>query len=239
MNSGEGCPEVGGQGVGGDGVRPGLDCDGPVAAGGLDELADGPAGLALDPAADCQCREDDGHVRLDRVAQMVVDGPGLQVAFGHPEGFLDLEQLVVGADDELRGHGRPVRAYGEVGDVSLQPGQVPCLRFELAVDALDRAVEGESVLRRGRALIELGRRSAGDTTLLQQVADIIRDPENRRPITVGTASVSQLGTAGLIAGGGAPAAALARELAAEWTTGERSDFAWLMRSSGIPWPQHA
>jgi hypothetical protein len=97
----------------------------------------------------------------------------------------------------------------------------------------------ESVLRRGRALIELGRRSAGDTTLLQQVADIIRDPENRRLITVGTASVSQLGTAGLIAGGGAPAAALARELAAEWTTGERSGFAWLMRSSGIPWPQQA
>ena len=96
----------------------------------------------------------------------------------------------------------------------------------------------ESVLRRGRALIELGRRSAGDTTLLQQVADIIRDPENRRLITVGTASVSQLGTAGLIAGA-APAAALARELAAEWTTGERSDFAWLMRSSGIPWPQQA
>lgn len=93
----------------------------------------------------------------------------------------------------------------------------------------------ESVLRRGQALIELGRRSAGDTTLLRQVADIIRDPENRRLITVGTASVSQLGTAGLIAG----AAALARELAAEWTTGERSDFAWLMRSSGIPWPQQA
>ena len=97
----------------------------------------------------------------------------------------------------------------------------------------------ESVLRRGRALMELGRRSSSDTTLLQQVADMIRDPENRRLITVGTASVSQLGTAGLIAGGGAPAAALARELAAEWTTGERSDFAWLMRSSGIPWPQQA
>ena len=40
----------------------------------------------------------------------------------------------------------------------------------------------ESAFRRGRALIELGRRSAGDTTLLQQVADIIRDPENRRLI---------------------------------------------------------
>jgi hypothetical protein len=68
----EGCPEVVGQGVGGgDGVRPGLDLDGAVAAGGLDELADGPAGLVLDPAADRQGGEDDGQVRLDRVAQVV------------------------------------------------------------------------------------------------------------------------------------------------------------------------
>ena len=50
-----------GQGVGGgDGVLAGLDCDGAVAAGGLDEFADGPAGLVLDPAADGQCCEDDG-----------------------------------------------------------------------------------------------------------------------------------------------------------------------------------
>jgi len=96
---------------------------------------------------------------------------------------------------------------------------------------------GESVLRRGRALMELGRRASIDTALLREVADMIRDPENRRLITIGTASVSQLGTAGLVGGGGEPAAALARELAAEWTTGERSDFAWLMRSSGIAWPR--
>jgi hypothetical protein len=96
---------------------------------------------------------------------------------------------------------------------------------------------GESVLRRGRALMELGRRASSDTALLREVADMIRDPGNRRLITVGTASVSQLGTAGLVAGGGEPAAALARELAAQWTTGERSDFAWLMTSSGIAWPR--
>ena len=68
---------------------------------------------------------------------------------------------------------------------------------------------------------------------------MIRDPGNRRLITVGTASVSHLGTAGLIAGGGISAATLARELTAEWTAGERSDFMWLMRSSRIAWPQQA
>jgi hypothetical protein len=47
----EGLAQVAGEGVGGgDGVRPGLDLDGAVAAGGLDEFADGPAGLVLDPS---------------------------------------------------------------------------------------------------------------------------------------------------------------------------------------------
>jgi hypothetical protein len=97
--------------------------------------------------------------------------------------------------------------------------------------------DGESVLRRGRALMELGRRASGDTALLQEVADMIRAPENRRLMTVGTASVSQLGTAGLVAGGGETALALARELEGEWPAGERSDFAWLIRNSGITWPR--
>ena len=96
--------------------------------------------------------------------------------------------------------------------------------------------DGESVLRRGRALMELGRRASGDTALLQEVADMIRAPEHRRLTTVGTASVSQLGTAGLVAGGGETALALARELARGWPDSERSGFAWLIRSSGITWP---
>jgi hypothetical protein len=90
----------------------------------------------------------------------------------------------------------------------------------------------ESVLRRGQALMELGRRATSDTALLHQVADMIRDPENGRLIAVGTVPLSQLGTAVLIAGGGEPAAALAYELAAEWEAGERSDFAWLMKAQG-------
>ena len=94
---------------------------------------------------------------------------------------------------------------------------------------------GESVLRRGRALMELGRRASSDQPLLEEVARMIRDPGNRQLITVGTVSVSQLGTAGLLAGGGTPAAALAREVAAQWPAGERSDFAWLMKNAGITW----
>jgi len=98
---------------------------------------------------------------------------------------------------------------------------------------------GESVLRRGRALMELGRRASDEAALLPQVAALVRDPGNRRLRTVGAVSVSQLGTAGLLAGGSGPAAALALELAAEWPAGERSDFAWLMTSSGTAWPRDA
>jgi hypothetical protein len=88
VNLVEGDPEVGGEGIGGgDGMPSGLDLEGAVSAGGLGEFADGPAGLVLDPAADRQGREDDGQVGLDRVALVVVDGPGLQVVLGHTEAF--------------------------------------------------------------------------------------------------------------------------------------------------------
>jgi hypothetical protein len=95
----------------------------------------------------------------------------------------------------------------------------------------------ESVLRRGRAIMELGRRASSDQALLQEVSGMIRAQENRQLMTVGTTSISQLGTAGLIAGGSDEAIDLAAELVQEWRRNEQSDFAWLMKSSGIAWPR--
>ena len=95
----------------------------------------------------------------------------------------------------------------------------------------------ESVLRRGRAIMELGRRASSDQALLQEVSGMIRAEENKQLMTVGTTSVSQLGTAGLIAGGSDEAIDLAAELVQEWHRNEQSDFAWLMKSSGIAWPR--
>jgi homospermidine synthase len=66
---------------------------------------------------------------------------------------------------------------------------------------------------------------------------MIRAQENRQLMTVGTTSVSQLGTAGLIAGGSKKAIDLAAKLVQEWHRDEQSDFAWLMKSSGIAWPR--
>ena len=90
----EGFSEVGGRGVGGDdGVRAGLDLDGAVAAGGLDELANGSVGLVLDPAADRQCREHDGQVPgrslgIDRDIRSDVVGP-MPAGNGSPFGSHD------------------------------------------------------------------------------------------------------------------------------------------------------
>lgn len=115
----------------------------------------------------------------------------------------------------------------------------PDLEFrDLNIDELRVIVtrNSGSVLRRGRAMMELGRRASSDTALLQEVADMIRAPENTQLMTVGTASVSQLGVAGLVAGGSERALTLASELVGEWQPDAQSDFAWLMRSSGITWP---
>jgi len=115
----------------------------------------------------------------------------------------------------------------------------PDLEFQdLNLDQLRliTARSGGSVLRRGRALMELGRRASSNTALLQEVADMIRAPENTQLMTIGTTSVSQLGVAGLVAGGSERALTLASELVGEWQGDAQSDFAWLMRSSGITWP---
>jgi hypothetical protein len=63
VDGAEGLAEVVGDWIGGgQDVLAGLDLDLAVAAGGLDELPDRPAGLRLDPAADGQGGEHDSEV---------------------------------------------------------------------------------------------------------------------------------------------------------------------------------
>ena len=86
------------------------------------------------------------------------------------------QSSVVAADHEVRGDRGAVGAGGEVGDVALQPGQVPGLRLELAVDALDRAVEGDEP-------VPLDRGQPGDG--LGGLGDLLVDPAQRPPGPVG------------------------------------------------------
>jgi hypothetical protein len=111
--------------------------------------------------------EHDREVSLDGVALAVVDRAGLQVGLGHAEALLDVPELVIAADHEVRGNQGAVRAGGEVGDVAFRPGQVPGLRLELAVDALSRAVQLDEP-------VPLDRRQARDG--LGCLGDLLVDP---------------------------------------------------------------
>ena len=94
-------------------MSAGFDLDGAVAACGSDEFLDAPAGLVLDVVTDGHRCDNDAQVGLDGFAQVVVDRTGLQVVLGHPEGLLDVPQLVVSVDDERSG------LIDEVGGVAL------------------------------------------------------------------------------------------------------------------------
>src|SRR6185437_4987884 len=166
----------------------GLDLDGAVAAGCFHEFADGPAGAVFDPAADGEGGEDDGQVGFDGVAQVVVDGPGLQVVLGHAERFLDVPELVVAPDHEVRRDGGSVGTGLQVGDVALEPGQVPGLGLELAVDApggaveldepiaLDRGQPGDGLGRLGNLLVDPAQRAPGPVGLVAVVDDLVTAP---------------------------------------------------------------
>ena len=89
------------------------------------------AGLCL--ARDRECGEHDGQVGLDAVADPVEHRPCGQVGLGHPEGPLDLVELVV-----RRHHVRTIHGVGvDVGDVALQPGKVAGPLNQVPVHALD------------------------------------------------------------------------------------------------------
>jgi len=81
----------------------------------VDDLLDAHAGGVLEMAGDGQRGEDDGHVGFDRVAGVVEDRPGSEVALAHPERGFDVPQLVVAGDDLGCGH----QVGGDVRNVPL------------------------------------------------------------------------------------------------------------------------
>jgi hypothetical protein len=106
----------------------GLDLDGAVAAGGLDEFADGPAGPVPGPSADRRGGEDDGRVGFGRVAQVVVDGPGRSAQVGPAQevlqgGAVTLASQAVQGKSAMQGEQQVARRSVQV-----------CDRLGLAVD---------------------------------------------------------------------------------------------------------
>ena len=98
-----------------------VEVDGDVLKGleGADDAFDADPGGLLKIAGDGQGGHDHGQVRLDGIAGVVEDRPGSQVVLAHPEGLLDVPQLVVGGDDLTGAH----QAGRNVGDVALEAHQ--------------------------------------------------------------------------------------------------------------------
>jgi hypothetical protein len=184
-------------------VVVGLDLDRAVAAGGLYELADRPAGDVLDPPADRERGEHDRQMCFDRVACPVVDGPTCRSLLAIPEALFDLEELVVGADHELRGHWRAVRAGGQVRDVALQHSKGAGLGLKVPVDGpgaagqpdepvpLHRSVPGHGLLGLADLLVDAAQRPAGPVSLVLVVDDLVaaaavragRHPDGTRAVS--------------------------------------------------------
>ena len=99
VEGGEDVFGFGGQGVGGcEGVA--VEVDGDLLEGleGADDVSDAHPGGVLGVAGHGQGGHDHGQVGLDGVAGVVEDRAGSQVVLAHPEGRLDVPQLVVGGD---------------------------------------------------------------------------------------------------------------------------------------------
>ena len=98
-----------------------VEVDGDVLEGfeGAYDVLDADPGDVLEVAGDGQGGHDHGQVSLDGVTGVVEDGAGPQVVLAHPEGLLDVPQLVVGGDDLTSVH----QACRNVGDVALEADQ--------------------------------------------------------------------------------------------------------------------
>ena len=79
-----------------------------------------PGGL-LEVSGDGQGGHNHGQVGLNSIALVVEHGSGSQVVLAHPEGLLDVPQLVIRGDHLGGVH----QACGDVGDIPLEPHQRP------------------------------------------------------------------------------------------------------------------
>ena len=98
-----------------------VEVDGDVLEGfeGADDAFDADPGGVLEVAGYGQGGHDHGQVRLDGIAGVVEHGADSQVVLAHPEGLLDVPQLVIRGDHLTGIH----QMRGDVGDIPLEPHQ--------------------------------------------------------------------------------------------------------------------
>ena len=94
----------------------------------------------------------------------------------------------------------------------------------------------QGVTRKGRALLELGRRTSSRPELLAEVNGYIRDPAHEQAVVMGTVTVAQMGLAGLVASRSPESIRQAEALAAEAGPHGEQDLRWVITALGGTWP---
>jgi len=94
----------------------------------------------------------------------------------------------------------------------------------LATSNLIEVLRQPLILRKGRALFELARRSSENNDLLEIVVKEMNDPKNKSPRTVGIVSISFLGIAGLLHSSSEYSKKTATELIDSWVEPDRSSL---------------
>jgi hypothetical protein len=100
----------------------------------------------------------------------------------------------------------------------------------------DLIKSSQLVTERGRALMELGRRTSVRPELLKEVSDYVRDETNEKAMILGTCTVSDMGLVGLVASRGPNSVKQAEMLADEAGPSGLSDLRRLIAALGGTWP---
>jgi hypothetical protein len=89
------------------------------------------------------------------------------------------------------------------------------------------------LFQRGRALFELARRSGKEEKLIEMIVGQIVDEKNQQSRTVGIASISFLGIAGLLTANTSNTREVARKLINDWSEPDRTNLLEFIKSASL------
>jgi len=98
-------------------------------------------------------------------------------------------------------------------------------------ELLKKLSKNNILFERGRALLQLARRSGSDEQNLEFVIAQIQDIDNINARTVGLVSIAHLGVAGLLEANTLLTVNAVKKLLEEWQEPDRSDLLWFLKSS--------
>lgn len=100
-------------------------------------------------------------------------------------------------------------------------------------DLVQKLSKNHSFFERGRALIQLARRSGHNEKDLEFVIAQIQDPDNMDARTVGVVSIAHLGVGGLLEANTSLTINAVKKILAQWPEGDCSNLLWFLESGSL------